>query len=485
MGLASALLAACSPKPPPKQAALKLESCTIKQVDTAARCGLLQVPQDHAQPDSGKMVSIHVAVLPAMARHAEPDPLYLLAGGPGQAASDLGALVSVLHTVRRSRDIVLVDQRGTGQSKTLTCDLRPSLDSSGDAGRKVDVVTQILTENDAQSLQDWAHCIATIEGNPKTARTDDYVDDLESVRKALGQRQINLWGGSYGTRVALRYMKRYPGSIRSAVLDSVAPTAWRLPDDALTSSEAELRQTLAACSVSPACAQNLPDALAQFDQLLSTLHAQPRRVSLRHPATGQTVEGTISRRSVIMLLWQLLYRPDTERLIPQLVKQANAGDFAPLLSLAASGPQVENIAMVQRFAVMCAEDMLGRTPPVNPRFQSITDMFYSFCQDFPHGTVEPEFYEPTRSHIPTLLLSGALDPVTPPAQAALAAQTLSRSKHYTVGGMGHIVTPQACVRSIVTRFVEEGDIPATDAACTERMDLPRPLFYISALEAQP
>lgn len=461
-------------------ASINFSDCRLKRVDSLARCATVAVPEDYAaKDDTGKTINIHVAVIPALARNAEPDPVYFFAGGPGQAASDIGGLVSALGDLRKSRDIVLVDQRGTGKSKTLTCDTAAS-------DPNVDPLVQAFSASDDAMQRDWAKCLATLQGNAATHRTDDYIDDLEQVRKILNHNKINVWGGSYGSRVALRYMKRYPQSIRVAVIDGVAPTSLHLPDDALASSEAELRASLAACEASAGCARAYPNVLATFDTLLVDLRTQPRKVNFAHPASGKPVAGVVSDRTLVTLIWPMLYMPEAARMVPSLIEQAAPGNFAPLAAtLTAAAIGEGDIAIAQRFAVMCAEDMLDRKPAPNPRFQALNDLFYGFCKGFPHGKVAPEFFEPTTSAIPTLLLSGTQDPVTPPSQGTIAAKTLANSKHIVVAGMGHIVSPHQCVRRIITRFVESGNIAAATDACEAELKLPRPLFYTSPLEAKP
>ena len=173
-------------------------------------------------------------------------------------------------------------------------------------------------------------------------------------------------------------------------------------------------------------------------------------------------------------------------MIPQLINSATAGNFAPMAATTtASAISETDLSVLQRFAVMCAEDMLGRSAPLMQRFKSLSDMFYGFCRNFPHGKVQPEFFEPTTSDIPTLLLSGTLDPVTPPSQGALAAKTLGQSKHVVVSGMGHIISVHPCARRLMSRFVETGRVMAAIDACESELTLLRPLFYVTALEAQP
>jgi pimeloyl-ACP methyl ester carboxylesterase len=459
-------------------ASIALSDCRVKSFDGVARCATVSVPEDHAQPN-GQRIEIFLAVLPSLARRPQADPLFLFAGGPGQAASDLGRLAGAFNDVRKLRPIVLVDQRGTGKSKTLTCD-------ATNAAPANDPLIEMFNADAAAVEKDWAKCLATMKGNPATHRTDDYIDDLELIRKGLGYDKINVWGGSYGSRVALRYMKRFPSSIRSAVLDGVAPTTLRLPDDAMANSEAQLKAAIAACEQSSACASAYPNLAATLDALLNKLRLTPQAMTLNHPATGKPLSGIVTDRTVISFLWPLLYQPEAARLIPTLIHSGAAGNFSPMAATTtASSISETDVSLVQRFAVMCAEDMLGRTAPAMDRFKSLSELFYGFCKSMPHGKVAPEFFEPTTSDIPTLLFSGTLDPVTPPSQGVLAAKTLAQSKHVVVGGMGHIVSIHPCSRRLMGKFIEVGSISAAKNACEPELSLPRPLFYVNALEAQP
>ena len=479
LALAAGILSACSGSVANKSAAtIALADCRVKNFDGIAQCATVSVPEDHAQPN-GKRVEIFLAVLPALARRPEADPLFLFAGGPGQAASDQGRVAMALTDIRKTRPIVLVDQRGTGKSKTLTCD-------ATEEAKAKDSLVEMLNADVASMEKDWGKCLATMKGNPATHRTDDYVDDLELVRKGLGYEKVNVWGGSYGTRVALRYMKRFPASIRTAMLDGVAPTSLHLPDDAMATSEAQLKIAIAACADSTACAKAYPDLSGTLDALIEKLRVTPQAVTLIHPMTGKPLTGTMTDRAVISFLWPLLYQPEAARLIPQLINSAVAGNFAPMAATTtASSISETDLSIVQRFAVMCAEDMLGRTAPAMDRFKSLSDVFYGFCKSFPHGKVAPEFFEPTTSDIPTLLFSGTLDPVTPPSQGTLVAKTLPQSKHIIAAGAGHIVLQQACARRLMSKFVTAGNIAAATDACEPELNRPRPLFYVNALEAQP
>jgi pimeloyl-ACP methyl ester carboxylesterase len=469
----------CTQKVAPKSSALAFEDCRLARIEQASKCLQFEVPQDHAKPESTK-IKIHVAIVPSLAPKPEPDPVFFFAGGPGQAASEIGQLVEALSPLRRNRDVILVDQRGTGRSKTLTCELGDQLKSGPE------VFVQAFNSTPEQMRAEWQRCVATLKGNAATHRTDDYIADLELVRKALGLAKINVWGGSYGSRVALRYMKLHPEVIRTSIIDGVAPTTLRLPNDALTNSEAELRSVLQACDASPECAKSHSGITKKLDDLLVSLAQNPRKVTIAHPATGKPFEATMTSVSFATMLWPMLYQPDATRLLPTMIEEASQGNFAPFAVTLYGGSSVSDtqISMTQRFAVMCAEDMLGQRSLVNERLAPIANVFFDFCPSFPAGRVNPDFFEPTQSNIPTLLLSGGHDPVTPPSQGALAAKTLSASKHIVVDGAGHIVSPHPCVRRIVKKFVDEGSIVAAADACEAELKLPRPLFYVNALEAK-
>ncbi|MBS0314421.1 MAG: alpha/beta fold hydrolase [Proteobacteria bacterium] len=473
----AAILAAAAPMFSASADTPLFESCRLRGIDDAARCAMFTLPET---PQGTATVRIHVAIVPALTRNPEPDPVYVLAGGPGQAASDIGGLVEALSALRRRRDIVLVDQRGTGRSKTLTCK------SDGNDTGTMDPVSAAFVAPEGSERRAWARCLETMKGNVAAHRTDDYIDDLEAISSALNHKRINLWGGSYGSRVALRYMKRFPARIRSAVLDGVAPTSMHLPDDALGSSAARLDALFTACAASPGCAKAYPNAAKAFDTTLSRLRQQPLRVSLLHPASGTRITGTLSDRRLLMLTWPLLYKAESSRLLPALLDAAARGDAAPLLSTVAASSVTEgDIAVPMRFAVMCAEDMLDRKPPTHTPFASIAELFYGFCTDLPHGRVAAEFFEPTVSAIPTLLLSGRVDPVTPPRYAELAAKTLTNHRLLTVANAGHIVSTLPCVRRIITRFVESAEVGAARHDCERNLQLPPPLFYVSPLVAAP
>src|SRR5690348_1580882 len=270
--LALAALAACAERAPSARH-IALAECRLPKLAQAVQCGTLDVPENRQQPN-GRRLSIFVAVLPANTLSPKPDPLILLAGGPGQAASTLGPFALQLALVRRQRDIVLIDQRGTGRSSPLAC---PAFAPDEHA------------EFDADPVPKAALCASQLaEKGVDLAQytTSAWVADLDAMREALGYERVNLWGGSYGTRVAQEYVRRHPEHVRSVVLDGVAPPSLRITLDVWRTRDDALDAVIDACRASQPCAKAHPDPAATLRDIGRALEGG-RSVSVHDPRTGE------------------------------------------------------------------------------------------------------------------------------------------------------------------------------------------------------
>ena len=222
-------------------------------VSVPARCGSLTVFEDRAT-GAGRTIDLTIVVIPAVSGSHEPDPLFFLAGGPGQAATDVAdTVLARLAEVRRSRDIVFVDQRGTGGSGRMSCALF-------ERGPDEEASSESL-QFDAFPLDDLRDCLAEVESvaDPRHYTTPVAMDDLDDVRAALGYETINLYGGSYGTRAGLIYMRRHPERVRTAVLDGLAPVSMRLPSSMDADAQRALDRLFADCAADPGCREAFPD----------------------------------------------------------------------------------------------------------------------------------------------------------------------------------------------------------------------------------
>jgi len=461
-------------------AAEPLKPCRVAGIRNEVQCGVVQRALDPGRPDATR-IAVHYVVVPAMARRKLLDPVFLLAGGPGQSAIALAPSVMALFSrLNNRRDIVFVDQRGTGRSAPLMCDdtrLRPM-------SEQVDPQRQF-----AQVMRCRDHLKTLPHGDLRFYATPLAMQDLDAVRQALGAERINLVGGSYGTRAALDYARQFPAAVRRSVIDGVAPPDMVLPASLSTDGQAAFDALLLACEAEPACAKAHPTLRADWAGLLASL---PTPVTVTHPLSGQQETLSFTRDMLLGLVRGPLYSPAVSAALPQAVGEAARGRFGALVGLGGllSTRKGTELAMGMHFSVVCAEDA--------PRLAQATDvpgrdfggegaaLYRRVCAEWPRGAVPPAFYELRASDTPVLLLSGGIDPVTPPRHAARVAQRLGpNALHVVVPNAGHGVMSIGCMRDVIFRFIdapEAQDALAVDTGCAKGVPRP-PAFVPLQLEA--
>ncbi|MCC6193959.1 MAG: alpha/beta hydrolase [Burkholderiales bacterium] len=452
---------------------LALSECRLPRLATAAQCGTLEVPEDRSNP-AGRKVSLFAAILPANTLTPKDDPLVILAGGPGQAASNLAPFAARLTELRRTRDVVLVDQRGTGRSSPLTC--------AAFKPRENDVF-------ETDPLPRARECAAELKAKGIDAAqytTSAWIADLESMREALGYRRWNLWGGSYGTRVAQEYLRRHPDRVRTAVLDGVAPPGMVIPLDLWRTREAAFAAVVATCKASPACVKAHPDIGASLAAIRSALGPDGREVDVADPRTGASERVRMTFDAVLAGLAPLTYAPETTVLLPEILALAAGGDFGPLLAAnpSVSGRDAEQINAALYFSVTCAEDVPRIAPGrveqelAGLATRRLAEQAIAVCEVWPRGSAPADFAQPLTSDVPVLLFSGGMDPVTPPAYGAEAAKRFAHSRHIVAPGYGHIVSLHACGPRLIASFVDSAKTDNLSATCITHFEksVPPPLF---------
>jgi len=455
---------------------LELKPCRLPGASLEALCGTLPVPEDRAHPN-GRTLQLRVALVPAVARSPKPDALFMLAGGPGQAATEAipPLLTSAFERIHKSRDIVLVDQRGTGQSNKLACD---------PVGEEASLQERLSARGfEPQRLRE---CLAKANADPRLYTTSIAMEDLDEVRAALGYDRIDLWGGSYGTRAALVYLREHGAHARAVVLDGVAPTTMRLPLDFGRDAQRAIELLFSACAADAACAKAWPGLQEKFNELLARFDRGPIPAHVQDPRTGAWADVSIDRDSFTGLLRAELYIPELASLMPLTLERAANGDFAPFVaeSDGMSGGFADTMAQGMMLSVLCAEDLsryddaaiveATRGTFLGP--EAIRD-FKRGCEVWPHADLPAGFGEPVRSNVPVLLLSGELDPVTPPRWADEAKQTLTDSVHFIAPGIGHGVSSHGCAPKLIEQFLDAGTAKGLDGSCISNQK--RPPFFVS------
>jgi pimeloyl-ACP methyl ester carboxylesterase len=475
LGGVALLLTACTENaPPPLEPTLALEDCRVAGIESAVKCATVSVPEDRSA-SGGRNISLRVVVLPATSRNKSPDPIFWFAGGPSQAASEFARPAQLmLGGLNSKRDIVLVDQRGTGQSNGLHCDMGDTW-----ANAKIEVKDRATTT--ARTIQ---RCREELSKRADLTRytTTLAMADIDAVREALGYREINLWGGSYGTRAAQEYLRRYPDRVRSVVLDGVAPPALILGSAFAADAARAYESGTNDCAKDPRCAKRYPQWGDEFAALSADLKQRPQRVRVADPHDGQARDIIVDDEMVEGILFTSLYAPEALSLMPHAIAKARAGDFAPLMALGSllGGERDDKNGMGMRLSVVCAEDIprLATAKPMThpePFGDFFVREFRRACDQWPRGNVDADFYQPVQSAKPVLILSGGLDPVTPPSYGEDVKKTFSNALHLIAPNVGHGVSGKGCAPKLVKQFVEKASVAGLDGECLKR--LPRPGFF--------
>ena len=459
---------------------LALKACRLKGVSTEARCGVLKRPLDPGQPQ-GVQIDLHVAVLPALARNKLPDPVFFFAGGPGQSAIALAGRVSgLMGRFLNRRDVVLIDQRGTGQSAPLQCD-----DSAS--------ALRLLREqiDPARETARLKACLARLQklpyGDLRMYTTTIAMADAEAVRLALALGPVNLIGGSYGTRAVLEYLRAYPASVRRAVIDGVAPPDMVLMRAMSADNQVALDGLLDDCEQSPVCGKSYPQLRQRWQAMLASL---PREAVVVHPLTGASETVTLTRDAVLGLVRTPLYLPAYASALPYAISEAANGRFTPLVGVGTGlggGAKGMELAAGMHFSVVCAEDFprlpLATDAPGRDLGSASENVYRELCASWPRGEVPAAFYSVPAAASPVLVLSGSSDPVTPPRHGERVAKSLGpQALHLVVPNAGHGVMGLGCMADLMYRFVDQPDpalaLKTAREAASCAAKVPRPGAYV-------
>ena len=452
------------------QAAFAGTACRVEGIPNELQCGSILRPLDPARP-AGPKIDIHYLVVPALARNKQPDPLLILAGGPGQSAIAVAPLLLPrLQRLNNRRDLVFIDQRGTGRSAPLQC----ADESQLPIAQALDPAAQL------QRLRQCREDLSLLpHGDLRFYTTTLAMQDFDALRQQLGAARWNLLGASYGTRAGLEYLRLFPDQVRRAALDGLAPPDMVLPASFSTDGQAALETVFKACEAEARCAELYPRLRRQWAALLQSL---PRNIEVNNPLTGVPERLTLSRDLLLRMVRSPLYAPAFAAALPAAIASASAGRFEGLIGLSSAigSGKAMKLAMGMHFSVICAEDMprlAGASDPPGGDFGNGDAQLYSqVCKEWPRGEVTADFYSMAAAKSPVLLLSGGADPVTPPRHGERVAKALGpQARHIVVPAAGHGVLGLPCMRELLFRFIDakqDSEALAQDASCAT--GIPRP-----------
>lgn len=453
---------------------LDLQDKTYGKTGETVRAGVYRVWEDRDQK-AGRLISLEVIVLPAKGDDPRPDPVFIFAGGPGQNVTTmLGQWAG--HWMRQDRDIVLVSQRGTGGDNRLACELPGSDDDLQG------YLEPIFTE------EAFRPCLEELAQRFDLTQygTADAMDDVDDVRAALGYDKINLYGGSYGSRAELEYIRRHPESVRTAILNSVAPVAFINPLYHAWGAQHALDVIIEDCAADPSCVGAYGDLQASFEKVMARLDEGPVFTKVLHPRTNELTEVYLTRESFGEALRVIMYYDRSQ--VPYLIDQAAEGDFSHFAQqgIAMNRALRDSLAFGMLLCVTCAEDLDRVTDELIETETAGTFLGdgrvrrqRAVCAFWPRSEIPGDAGEPVSRDVPVLLLSGRYDPVTPPRWGEEAASHLPRGLH--VVGQGSHGQGGRCVDAIMAEVLDRGTTEGVDVGCEDRMQ-PSP-FTLPEAEA--
>jgi pimeloyl-ACP methyl ester carboxylesterase len=461
------LAAAAHAKPVSQQG----RNCHLPGAEEALRCVTLALPVDYAKPDGDKL-KLHITVAPAFREAARADPLFILAGGPGQAGTDV--LVLLNHTFRRvraTRDLVIIDQRGTGLSDKLDCPSSANEEALAPA------------EQDAAVRA----CLAGIKRPFSAYGTASAARDIEQVRLALGYNAINLWGASYGTRLAQHYARAFPAKVRSLILDGVVAPDQVIPAGG-RDGQAALELVFADCAADPACKAAYPALRDEYAAVAARVASGAVQLELPDPRTARSVKVDMNSERFLGTIHSILYNAADTRRLPFLIHSAYGNRWQPFVArrnaasdFSSDGP----VAQLLHLAVVCAEDLPRLTPALRKDDEAaltaaLVKRIGALCTMLDVAPAPRQLAGPIKA--PVLMLSGEIDPVTPPRRARAAGQLMARAQHLTVAHVGHGISQLGCAPRLLREFLDQPE-QQVDAACLK--EIPAPTFQLGSAGPQP
>lgn len=453
-----------------------LHRCKVDGVKDL-RCATAVV-WENREAKTGRKIPLNIVVLPALGPYRVADPIFFLHGGPGGAATETARGFAGAKELRARRDIVLVDQRGTGGSNGLDCSFY------GEPPDPRKVAGELFPIDLVRKCRDELAKQADL----KLYNTSLSADDLDDVRAFLGYDKIDLYGGSYGTAAAQEYMRRHPEHVRAVVLDGIAPIDEPIPLRHAYAGQRALDKLLEECAADAACHAAFPDTASELAAVRRRVEAGVT-VKVEDPTTHQPVEVQPSWGLVAEGIRFFLYSPSGEKnVLPLQIHLAAQGDLAPLVQMA-----IENRLLLDHviyvgmfFSVTCAEDLPEIDDATAARLTAGTFLGdyrireqKAVCEVWPRGPIPADARSIVHSNLPVILFSGERDPVTPPEFGERVIAGLSNALHVVVPHQGH-GSDSDCTGAIVQKFLDQGSVKGLDLSCLAK--LPAATFALAASE---
>lgn len=490
--------ALAAPRAQTRRDAFEPVACSTFQInDERFECGYVRVPEFHNQPD-GAQIKLAVAILPragdASQAAGAANAFVVAQGGPGGSALDTFAnffadnYFPALKTLHAERDIVLYDQRGTLYAQ-------PSLTCPEELALTLETLDQVIAPDEMLRREEQAALECRARLTRQGVRLDAYNSfenalDVEDLRRALGYEKFDFYGVSYGTLLALHALRATPDTFRSVILDAVVPAQINPNAQVPASMQRAFQELFNACAQDVECERAFPNLKQKFFETVDALNARPARVPLTDGETGKTYNAALDGDTYMNLLFQFIYNSELIPALPKLIDDAHNGHFDFISVYYPFVVFDRAFASGMYYSVMCAEDadfmvddlaLDGVDAHIAAAQKRDTAAFLQLCKKWAVPQLGARADEPVASNIPTLVLSGNFDPITPPPNGQAAAETLAPSYPYVFPAYGHgALTSGDCPNEMIADFVRDPS-RAPNAQCikeTARINFLTPATHI-------
>jgi pimeloyl-ACP methyl ester carboxylesterase len=454
-------------------------------------CGWLTVPEDRTDPANDKTIRLHIAIFASESNNPAPDPIVYLEGGPGGDALETVPLIFEMRFAPylENHDLIMFDQRGTGYSQpSLAC---PENTELGFELLEQDISAEEASQLTMEALLACRERLAAEGVNLAAYNSAESAADLNDLREALGYDEWNVWGVSYGTRLAQTAVRDHPTGIRSIILDSAYPLEVNLLTDTPANVARAFEVFFAGCAADPACAEAFPDLETVFYDTVTQLNEEKINIPVTHLLNGESYDAYFSGDDLLGILFQSLYSTEIIPVLPELIYEVNQGEYTNLSTLLSSFLiNSEFFSAGMQFSVQCHEENLFTTaeeaaaaaaeyPELEAIFKyspNLGENVFAICEAWEAGTADPLENEAVSSDIPTLILAGEYDPITPPEWGQLVSGNLANSYFYEFSGYGHGVTLSGeCGAAVVQSFLAD---PTSEPDISCRAELADPIFSV-------
>lgn len=441
--------------------------------DSGFACGYVTVPERHENPD-GPTIRLPVSILRASGSNTKPDPIFLAQGGPGGSAFEIFSLTVPNSDVALQRDLVIFNQRGTPFTE-------PDLSCTENYDLLPELLPLSVEEAEGREYEGLTACYERLvqeEVDLSAYNSVQNAADVDAIRQALGYEEINFYGVSYGTLLGLHLMRDYPDNLRTVILDSVVPTDLNFLELTAQNENRVYDLLFDYCANDATCTEQYPNLEERTFAVIADLNENPVTIPVRDTETNMTHNTWINGDGLMDIFFQAFYIGDMYAMFPKIIHDLEAGNTFFLQELLSFIISDRSFSEGMYYSVICSEDadidptaadLSGLRPQIADSAEGDLGSYLEACEIWQVDQLDDFVDDPVTADIPTLLLSGYYDPITPPSFAEVADASLPNAYNIVDPYATHgVAFEHECIDRVVNDFLNNPN-QAPNTRCLEQL----------------